>query len=362
MELREKGLWLACVLLLCNCHGRKEEIYPSRGMVTESVYASGILKSNEQYQVYANASGLLLSLNVTEGDIVKKGDVLFRVSDMAVKLNEENAMLAAGYASTTANRDRLQELQVAVDQSRLKLANDSLMLVRQQKLWSQDIGSRNDLEQKELAFRNSRGNYEAALLRYRQTLRQISFQDQQSRRTLDIARSTSGDYTVRSEVDGKVYSILKKKGEMVNTQTPVAVIGQAANFLLELQVDEFDISRIRTGLKTVLTMDSYKGEVFEAEISKIYPLMNAGSKTFNVEAVFIKAPPVLYPNLTCEANIIIREQPDAITIPAGYLLPGDYVLLKDGKKLKVKTGARDYRSVEILSGLTEKDLIKKPAP
>lgn len=360
MEFRKQWYWLASVVLLTFCQGRKEQVHPFRGTVTESVYASGIIRSDEQYQVFANANGLLSEVNVTEGDTIQKGAVLFRVSDIAVKLNEENAKLAAEYATSTANRDRLQELQVLADQSGIKLTNDSLLLVRQQKLWSQDIGSRYELEQRELAYRNSRANYDAALLRYRQLQRQVVFQEQQSRKALEIARSASGDYTVRSEVAGKVYSVLKKKGEMVSPQTPVAIIGQAVNFLLELQVDEYDIASIRIGQKTLLTMDSYKGQVFEAVISKIYPLMNPASKTFSVEAVFTKAPQVLYPNLTCEANIIIREQHDAITIPANFLLPDDYVLLSGGKKLKVRTGARDYRSVEILSGLTEKDLIVKP--
>lgn len=360
MELRAYGLCLLSACSFACCHGRHEQVHPLRGTVTESVYASGIIKSDEQYQVFANANGLLSELYVTEGDKVKQGDILFRVSDMAVKLNEQNARLAADYASSSANRDRLQELLVAVDQAAIRLSNDSLLLKRQQKLWSQDIGSRNDLEQRELAWRNSRNNYEAALLRYQQLQRQISFQEQQSRKALEIARTASGDYIVKSEVDGKVYSVLKKKGEMVNPQTPVAIIGQAGRFLAELQVDEFDIARVHTGMKTLLTMDSYKGQVFEAVISKIYPLMNSGSKTFTVEAVFTKAPPVLYPNLTCEANIMIREQPDGITIPATFLLPGDSVLLKDGRKIHVTTGARDYRTVEILKGLTDKDIILKP--
>lgn len=361
MDFRKKGIWLSCIALLSCCHGGKEQLNPARGKVTESVYASGIIKSDEQYQVFANANGLLSEVNVTEGDLVKKGTVLFRVSDNALKLNEQNARLTAGYAATAANQDRLQELQVAVEQCRIKMSNDSLMLQRQQRLWAQGIGSRNELEQRELAFHNSRGNYVAALLKVHQLQRQLVFQEQQSRKELEISRSASRDFMVRSELDGKVYSVLKKKGEMVNPQTPLAIIGQAGGFLLELQVDEMDIAKVRTGMKTLLTMDSYKEEFFTATISKIYPLMNPGSKTFTVEAVFTQTPAVLYPNLTCEANIIIREQADAITIPTEYLLPGNMVQLKDGKKIKVVTGAKDYRMVEIVSGLTEKDILIKPA-
>lgn len=354
------GVFAGCLLL--SCQGDREPVHPVREPITESVYASGIVKSDEQYEVFSNANGLVTQVLVTEGDIVIEGSPLLRLSDTTAKLSEEHARLAADYASMAANRDRLQELQVTIGQASSKLSNDSLLLERQERLWAQHIGTRNELEQRELNYRNSRGNYEAAVLRYTALERQIRLEDRQSHKSWQIARAASRDHVVRSAISGKVYSVLKKKGEMVTVQSPVAIVGDAGRFLLELQVDEFDIARVRTGLSALLTMDSYKGQVFEAVVSKIYPMMNAASKTFSVEATFTRPPPTLYPNLTCEANILVRTVPNGITIPADYLLPGNLVLLPGGKKVAVVTGARDYRRVEVLNGITENDIIVKPTP
>jgi multidrug efflux pump subunit AcrA (membrane-fusion protein) len=189
--------------------------------------------------------------------------------------------------------------------------------------------------------------------------KQVSFQAKQSQKNLQISKTITGDYTIKSEYDGKVYSILKEKGEMLNTQSPVALIGDAADFILELQVDEYDIAKIRLGQKIVLNMDSYKGEVFEAVVQKIDPLMSERSKSFTIEAAFTKQPPALYPNLTCEANIIIREKEKALTIPRSCLMEDDYVLMENNEKRKVTTGLKDYRKVEILNGLTVNDRILK---
>lgn len=355
---RPASLLILCLALACK--GRREQVYPQRGPITESVYASGIIKSVDQYQVFANASGLVTAVYVTEGDLVKRGQPLIRLSDTAARLNEDNARLTAAFSTTAANFDRLRELQVNIEQSRNKLSNDSLLLERQRQLWQQNIGTRNELEQRELNYRISAGNYNSAVLRYNELQRQINLQEQQTRKSWKVAHATVADFTVRSEVDGKVYSVSKKKGELVTPQTAVAIVGKSNDFLLELQVDEFDIAQVQLGQKVLLTMDSYKGQVFEAKISKIYPMMNASSKTFSAEALFTKAPPVLYPNLTCEANIIVQEKTDGLTIPASYLLPGDSVLLPGGKIVGVKVGARDYRQAEILKGITEKDVIIKP--
>lgn len=108
-------------------------------------------------------------------------------------------------------------------------------------------------------------------------------------------------------------------------------------------------------------MDSYKGQVFEAIVSAVNPMMNDKSKSFTVEAVFIKQPTALYPNLTCEANIIIQQKEKAITIPRIYLLEGDSVWIEKDKKRKVIIGLKDYQKVEIISGVKVTDFIYKPA-
>ena len=178
---------------------------------------------------------------------------------------------------------------------------------------------------------------------------------------MQIASAIKNDYTIKADDDGKVYNILMKQGEMANTLSPVAIIGNANDFMMELQVDEFDINRIKIGQKIILSMDSYKGQVFEAVVTKIDPIMNDRSKSFTVEAVFIKQPATLYPNLTCEANIVIQQKEKALTIPRNYLLAGDSVWLEKNKKGKVIVGLKDYQKVEIISGITVNDFIYKPA-
>lgn len=353
-------IYYLLILLLLSCNDKTEKTSPVEERITESVYASGVVKSNNQYQVFSLANGVIKEILVAEGDVVKKGDAIIRLSDVTARINNQNAQLAADYSSVAANADKLNALKIDIDNAKSKMDNDASLTERQRSLWAQGIGTRNELDQRELAYKNSANAYEAAKLRYADLQKQLNFQAKQSQKNLQLSNSLTGDYIIRSETDGKVYSILKEKGEMVNTQNPVAVIGDATGFILELQVDEYDISRIKPGQKVLLSMDSYKGQVFEAEVKKINPLMNAQSKSFLVEAAFTKAPPALYPNLTTEANIIIAVKEKALTIPRSYLLEDDQVLLSNKEKRKVTTGLKDYQKVEITSGITANDIIYKP--
>jgi multidrug efflux pump subunit AcrA (membrane-fusion protein) len=347
-------------LMLAACQHSSEKTKPIKEDITESVYASGIVKSRNQYQAFATVSGIIQHIWITEGDTVKKGQPLMLLSNETPRLNAENAEIAAAYSDIKANQDKLDELRINSNLARSKMQNDSLQLVRQQNLWSQDIGTRAELDAKELAYKNSRTAYEASLLTYTNTKRQLDFTSTQSKKNVQISRSIAKDYTIRSQVDGKVYSVLKEKGEIVSPQSPVAVIGAASDYYLELQVDEYDIARVKPGQKLLLTMDSYKDKVFEAVVEKIDPIMNERTRTFVVEAGFVTKPPVLYPNLSAEANIIIHTKKDALLIPRNYLLNDSLVLLEKDKPVKVTTGLKDYQKVEILSGLSPEQSIYKP--
>jgi multidrug efflux pump subunit AcrA (membrane-fusion protein) len=347
---------------LLSCKNKPETTQPVMGSITESVYASGVIKGLNQYQVFSSVNGLVDSILVSEGDLVKKGTPIIRLVSKTANLNAENAGLAAAYASLASNAERLDELKNTISLAELKLTNDESLFARQKNLWAQKIGTRNEFEQRELSYLNSLNTYQTAKLRYDQAVKQLRFQEQQSTKTLQIARTSERDYLIRSGRDGKVYSILKEAGEMVTSQGAIATIGDDENFVIELQVDEYDIAKMKVGQKVVLSMDSYKGEIFQARISRIIPYMNERSKTFTVEASFLKKPLALYPNLTCEANIVITHKSKALTIPRDYLLEGGYVLLQKNEKRKVTTGLMDYKRVEILGGLQGNEYLIKPAP
>lgn len=359
--MKNSIIYFIILIFLFSCKKKVEKTSPTVERISSSVYASGIIKTKNQYQVFSTVNGLIKEIFVVEGDLVKKGDPLMRVLNETAKLNSENAQIAADYASVNANADKLNELKISIEQAKNKMDNDFSLQQRQRNLWEQNIGTKNELEQRELSYKNASNTYQAAILRYNELKKQLNFSAAQSQKNLQISTNIAKDFTIKSDADGKVYNILKEKGEMVNTLNPVAIIGDAANFYLELQVDEYDIAKIRIGQKLVLKLDSYKGQVFDAKVTKINPLMNEKSKSFTIEADFVTKPETLFPNLTAEANIILQTKDKALLIPRNYLIDEEYVLMGAAKeKRKVIVGLKDYQKVEIVSGLTEQDIIIKP--
>lgn len=345
---------------LIACQKKAKSIKPIFEDITESVYASGIVKSENQYQVFSTVNGILDDVHVTEGDLVNKNTLLFSVFNQISALNRENAHLNAEYTDLGNNQSKIQDLKISIELASKKVEEDSLLFVRQTNLWKQEVGSKLELEQRKLAYLNSATAFKSAKYKLKDLKRQLGFSSKQSKNNLAISKQLESDYSIVSKYDGKVYSILKEKGELVNTQTPLAIIGDAKNFTLELQVDEYDIASIKLGMQVFITLDSYRDSVFEAVVYKIYPIMNERSKTFTLEARFVRQPPSLFPNLTVEANIVLQKKQKALCIPRQYLLNDKYVLNADGKQIEVTTGLKDYAKVEILSGISEADELTLP--
>ena len=350
------------VFNLISCSSKTETAYPLRERISELVYASGMVKSRDQYQVYASVNGVITEMRITEGSMVKKGDILMTVRNNVSQLNVESAKLAAAHADITANANKLKEARVSIDLTRAKLKDDSLLLIRQRNLRQQGVGTLVELEQRELAYRNAVTNYESAVLRYYDLQRDLSYASEQSKTNLKISESLVNDHYIRAETNGKVYKVFKERGEFANTISPVAVIGDAHDFIIELNIDEYDISRINVGQRVLVSMDSYKGRIFEARVERIEPLMNEELRSFIVRAAFVSRPPELYPNLSVEANIVIRYKDQALTIPRNYLIGDSLVMVSKHETRKVVVGILDYRKAEIVSGLTESDLIYKVNP
>lgn len=363
MSLKLQVQFCLLMLSLLSCSKNEtEEIKPTVGEVTETVYASGVIKADGQYTVFATVNGTLQKVNVIAGQSISKGQSLFELESDKAELNTENARLAyqLSLESSRYIQDKIAEMEMKVQSSKDKLILDESIYNRNKNIRNQGGISEVDFERVELAFKSSKINYESAKKQLAQLKAQLKNDQSRNSVNLKINQKSQSDFSVKSAFSGKLFDVLVKEGTLVTPQTPLAIIGQENSFLLELEVDENDMVRVRTGQKVLVTMDSYKAQVFDAVIDKIYPIMNERSRTFKIEAHFVKPPEKLYPNLTAEANIIIQIKKNAITIPKAYLIQGKYVLVNKDEKREVKTGLSDYQKVEILSGLTAEETIYKP--
>ncbi|MCM4153448.1 efflux transporter periplasmic adaptor subunit [Arenibacter sp. N53] len=353
--------WINFLFLFISCGSQQEKIFPAKQHLTESVYASVTVQPDSLYQAYAPVGGILDFNLLEEGDMVIKGTPIVQIVNNTPKLNSDNARLAlemaqANYSGSSAV---LSSLEDEIQSATLTFKNDSMNFIRQRRLWDQNIGSKLEFENRKLAFEISGNNLKQLKNNYVLTRKELATKVQQARNNYASSKISTQDFTVASKIKGKVYALYKDPGEIVNTMEPLAAVGSASDFIIELLIDEVDIVKLDLGKNVLITLDAYGDQVFEAKLNKIYPKKDERSQTFKAEAIFNDPPKSLFPGLAGEANIIIFQKEEALTIPKEYLMEGNKVRTVDGL-VDVVLGLQNLDRVEILEGITETTEILKP--
>jgi membrane fusion protein (multidrug efflux system) len=129
------------------------------------------------------------------------------------------------------------------------------------------------------------------------------------------------------------------------------------------EVNEEDIPRVALQQTVLFRTDAFPDRQLEGRVREITPMGDVVAKTYRIKIALPDDTP-LKPGMSVEANIVTRERPDALLVPAGAL-QGDAVFVIDGNRLRkreVKIGIRGTRAVEVLSGLKDGERVVAPAP
>jgi HlyD family secretion protein len=353
--------FIVLIFIFFGCSDDRQKVKPIKTDMVEAVYSSVVIEPEDIYVVYSNASGNIDKLFVEEGSAVKKGDLLCLIENIPVRLNEDNASLSYSLARQNVDGDAnlLAEMEMELRSARLKLKNDSTTFVRTKSLFDRNIVSKSEFDQISLNYEVSRTNVATLNQKCKRFKIELKNQMQQSLNTYNASASKAKDCALRSNIDGMLYQLNKKRGEFIGMQEPFAMIGRKDAYLLSMRIDEVDIARVAIGQKVLVTLQAYKDAVFEARVSRISPKMDDKTQTFEVEATFVKAPKRLYMGLTGEGNIVIHEKKHALVIPREFLLHGNMVETSDGLT-QIKVGLTNWTYVEVLSGVNEKTELLKP--
>ncbi len=345
-------VFLLLTLVWLGCKQTTDFIKPSYRPLTEAVYSTVTVVPKEVYNVYPAVSGIITSSILTEGKIVKKGELLFSIDQIQSTLNKENARLNYDLAKYNfeGNSAILKDLKENIQTASLKFQNDSINYQRFAILWEKGIGTKQEFDNQKLLFETSRNELSKMINTYKRTEKDLANKLKIANNTYQISTNNNEEYRVTSLMNGAVYEVLKKVGEAVNPQTPVALIGSENDFILKLLIDEVDISRLQIGQLIIVSLDAFENETFECELKKIYPSKDLRSQTFTIEAAFKTQPKILMNGLSGEANIIVSKKDHVLTLPSQYINEKNQVNTKKGL-VQVEVGISSLQFTEILNGI-----------
>jgi len=353
------------LLLFTSCKQKKEEVVsPIEAPITEAVFAPGHIEADSQFTLTAMNDGYIKDVIVQEGDDVNANQTLFVQDNTTAAIQEqtatENLHITEQQAASTSGV--LQQLQTQLNSANDKLQNDKTQLERMQRLYVTNSVAKIDLDNAQLSYNNSVNNVSSIQQNIAATKQNLQQAVVNSRGQQQTAIASSGYFSIKSPGNYKVYSVLKRKGELVRKGEAVAILGSSAKLKIVLSIDEASIAKIQLRQKLLIELNTEKGKTYTGYISKIYPLFDITSQAYTVEATFDTASNSVINGTLLQANIIVAAKDKAMLIPRSCLTADSKVLLKNDNKtdtVTIKTGIVSNEWVEVLAGLKTTDKIVK---
>jgi len=354
-------LFLLILTTLAACTNQNE-IRPQRKDIVDAVFGSGHIENRNQYAVTANTDGYLKDAYVAEGDSIKHDQKLFRLTNDVQQTQVSNALTNLQYAKSNVQprAPQIEQLKTQIAQAKDKLAVDSVNYSRYKRLVKTQAVSTSDFENVQLQYQASSSNLKVLQHNLADLEHQLNLNVQNADAQYRIQKENNNYYNITGRANGVILSVAKKVGDYVKKGDVIAQVG-AGEPVIKLYIAEDDIKRVKVGQSTLISLNSSKEQVLKAVISKIYPSFDTTEQAFIVEAKFIDQPTDLKNGTQLQCNIIVEEKKNVLVVPTYCIVNDSYVMVKGSDQKKaVKTGIHTLEWTEILSGVSESDVLTIP--
>ena len=159
--------------------------------------------------------------------------------------------------------------------------------------------------------------------------------------------------------------VLRRDGEVGEIAGPTDVlfwVGPPAPMQVRAEVNEEEINRIAVGQKAFLRSEAFPGQALRATVSRITPKGDPTRKTFRVY-LLLPDDTRLRIGMSVEANIVVREKPQAVVVPAEAIAGNAVQVVNNGRvqRVAVTIGVRGSRNVEIIGDVSRGMAVLSPA-
>ncbi|XOV94369.1 MAG: efflux RND transporter periplasmic adaptor subunit [Bacteroidota bacterium] len=278
---------------------------------THKIEVRGSVASRKNIMMSAETMGRIESIRVTEGQFVKKGDLLIQI---------DNDIIA----------NNISEVE-----TQLELAKT--VFERQENLWNQNIGT-------EIQYLQAKNNYQSLQGR------------------LATLKSQNGQYFLVAPFDGVIDEIPVKVGEMAQPGLPMIRIVNPNEMYVVADVSEEHLGKFVAGDDVDVNFRIQEISL-SSKILSVSRVLNNQNRTFKIEVALPKnGNQEFRPNQVATLTLVDYEKEDALSVPTNVIQSDAggkfvYSIVKENgksvaKKVAIETGQSYNDMTEIISGLT----------
>jgi HlyD family secretion protein len=316
----------------------------------------------------ADEGGRVEEKLIEEGSMVKKGDIILRLSNPDLFLNILNS------ESLLAEKENfLRTTQIEMEQEKLQIKRELVTLKydieRKERNFQQNetlikdnlISKEEYLRSKEdLDMANQSKDLYVERQKQDSVFRSVNVETikkdlQNMRNNLDMVKKRVENLNVRATVDGELGLLSPEIGQSISKGENMGQINVLTSYKVVAQIDEHYIDRVRTQLDATLDRQNTK---FNLTVRRVYPEVRNG--TFKIDMVFRDSmPDNIRTGQTYYISLQLGQPKVSVLVPIGGFFQetgGQWIFVLDpsesfATKRAISIGRKNPKYYEVLEGL-----------
>jgi HlyD family secretion protein len=381
-------------ILLVWLSGRKpaakiSAMIPTRENLVSSISSNGKVEPISPYVMRAQLDTFVKKIYVTEGQTVKKGQLLLElnVKEVAAQLAETRSKLlraqddlraakAGGKADETA--------KIAADLAKAEAASDRLQKNHDSlaRLAAGQAATKEDLAANEQALANAKAEVTRLLAVKQEFDRQArldaergELQVQQTLSEMAALEDKVNNGRISAPADGTLYALPVKNGDYVKLGDLLAEMADLHKVRVRAFIDEPDLGGLEAGEPVIITWDAFPNRTWAGK-TEIIPKQVVPHMTRSVGELLCAVNNdklELLPNINVNVRINSKERTNVLAVPRGaveseggrryvfVVKPNELGVGKSKlEKREIRVGIADATSYEVMSGLQEGEMVALP--
>lgn len=322
----------------------------TQGAMSTEYSVNGKVAADNEVQVFPMLAGQVLTLSVSEGDKVSKGQTLLSV-DTSTVTSTMSSLRESYNATKTATDKAIENAQISVQQAQLAVENTEALLEAGAAAEQDLTKAKQGLEQAQAGVAQARAQQAASLAQIQASMDQINKQ------------ASLG--TVTAPCAGTVTTVNVVQGGMASSAQPAVVIAEDSRVKIKASVSEDVFAGLHVGDSAGVQISVLSDEV---KTAKILSLPAAANQQTNLYDVSVSVPDGSDPAIGAFATVIFYtdRRENTLSVPTECVLTGNdnerYLFTVDeggttAKRVTVETGLVGKTQTEITSGLTVGDRV-----
>ena len=249
-------------------------------LMAESITLSGTVISDNRKMITSRFMGFVTEVKVSEGDAVKKGDLLYTIDSKEID------------SALTQVELGISQAQLSLQMYQNQYTNVKLNLERHKRLLEKDMVSRFEVENLILAEQNLANMIDIAK-------KQVI----QAQVRLEEVKNQYRYLNITAPNNGVIVSKNIKVGEMAMPGMPALELSDLTNLKISAEISEDNLRFIQEGKKVVINIPSQNINAI-GTVSAIIPNSNPMTHSFKIKISFKNVYSTIYPGMY--ATVVIE--------------------------------------------------------